>query len=181
MKPCQPGVCSCHTHLGPHLLYLLFLPLFHYYFQVSILITRHHLPHFHHPVSHSVNDTKANAESKQELLLSRFSRVQLCDPRCGSPPGSPCPRDSLGKSTGVGCHLLLQCMKVKSEREVTQSCPTLSDPMDCSPPGSSVHGIFQARVLEWGTIAFSKQELDRIFFADRGNSLSQSPDKQSPS
>ena len=150
MKPCQPGVCSCHTHLGPHLLYLLFLPLFHYYFQVSILITRHHLPHFHHPVSHSVNDTKANAESKQELLLSRFSRVRLCDPRYGSPPGSPCPRDSLGKSTGVGCHLLLQCMKVKSEREVTQSCPTLSDPMDCSPPGSSVHGIFSGQSTRVG-------------------------------
>ena len=56
--------------------------------------------------------------------------------------------DSPGKNTGVGCHLLLQCMKVKSESEVAQSCPTLSDPMDCSPPGSSVHGIFQARVLE---------------------------------
>ena len=56
---------------------------------------------------------------------------------------------------GVGCHFLLQCMKVKSESEVTQSCPTLSDPMDCSLPGSSIHGIFQARVLEWGAIAFS--------------------------
>ena len=66
-----------------------------------------------------------------------------------------CPRDSLGKNTGVGCHFLLQCMKVKSESEVAQSCPTLSHPMDCSPPGSSVHGIFQARVLEWGAIAFS--------------------------
>ena len=65
------------------------------------------------------------------------------------------PWDSLGKNTGVGCHFLLQCMKVKSESEVAQSCPTLSDPMDCSIPGSSVHGIFQARVLEWGTIAFS--------------------------
>ena len=59
---------------------------------------------------------------------------------------------SLGKNTGVGCHFLLQCMKVKSESEVAQSCPTLSDPMDCSLPGSSVHGIFQARVLEWGAI-----------------------------
>ena len=59
------------------------------------------------------------------------------------------------KNTGVGCHFLLQCMKMKSESEVAQSCPTLSDPMDCSPPGSSVHGIFQARVLEWGAIAFS--------------------------
>ena len=55
----------------------------------------------------------------------------------------------------MGCHFLLQCMKVKSESEVAQSCPTLSGPMDCSPPGSSVHGIFQARVLEWGDIAFS--------------------------
>ena len=67
-----------------------------------------------------------------------------------------CPRDSPGKTTGVGCHFLLQCMKVKSESEVAQSCPTLSDPMDCSPPSSSAHGIFQARVLEWGAIAFSK-------------------------
>ena len=66
------------------------------------------------------------------------------------------PWDSPGKKTGVGCHFLLQCMKVKSESEVTQSCPTLSNPMDCSPPGSSIHGIFQARVLEWGAIAFSE-------------------------
>ena len=54
----------------------------------------------------------------------------------------------------MGCHFLLQCMKVKSESEVTQSCPTLHDPMDCSPPGSSIHGIFQARVLEWGAITY---------------------------
>ena len=66
------------------------------------------------------------------------------------------PWDSLGKNNGVGCHFLLQCMKVKIESEVAQSCLTLWDPMDCSPPGSSVHGIFQARVLEWGAIAFSK-------------------------
>ena len=70
-------------------------------------------------------------------------------------PTLSCPWDSPGKNTGLGCHFLLQCMKVKSEREVAQSCPTLSDPMDCSPPGSSAHGIFQARVLEWGAIAFS--------------------------
>ena len=68
----------------------------------------------------------------------------------------PCPWDSPGKNTGVGCHFLLQCMKVQSESEVTQSCPTLWDPMDYSLPGSSVHGIFQARVLEWVAIAFSK-------------------------
>ena len=66
-----------------------------------------------------------------------------------------CPWDSPGKNTGVGCHFLLQCMKVKSENEFAQSCLTLSNLMDCSLPGSSVHGIFQARVLEWGAIAFS--------------------------
>ena len=66
-----------------------------------------------------------------------------------------CLWDSPGKNTGVGCHFLLQCRKVKSESEVSQSCPTLSDPMNCSLPGSSVHGIFQARVLEWVAIAFT--------------------------
>ena len=67
----------------------------------------------------------------------------------------PDPWDSPGKNTGVGCHFLLQCMKVKSESEVAQLCPTLRDPMDYSLPGSSIHGISQARVLEWGAIAFS--------------------------
>ena len=122
----------------------------------------------------------------------------LCNPRDGSPQGSPvpgilqarilewvaipfsnawkwsrsvvsdshrphglqptrllCPWDFPGKSNGVGCHFLLQCMKVKSERKVAQSCPTSSDPKDCSLLGSSTHAIFQARVLEWGAIAFS--------------------------
>ena len=74
------------------------------------------------------------------------------------PTRLPCPWDSPG--TGVGCHFLLQCMKEKSE--VAQSRPTLSDPTDCSPPGSSVHGIFQARVLEWGAIAFS-DKLTRVY------------------
>ena len=76
-------------------------------------------------------------------------------PHRWQPTRLPRPLDSPGKNTGVGCHFLLQCMKVKSESEVAQSCPTLNDPMDCSPPGSSIHGIFQARVLEWGAIAFS--------------------------
>ena len=76
-------------------------------------------------------------------------------PHRRQPTRLPRPWDSPGKNTGVGCHFLLQCMKVKSESEVAQSCPTLLDPMDCSPPGSSIHGIFQARVLEWGAIAFS--------------------------
>ena len=76
-------------------------------------------------------------------------------PHRRQPTRLPCPWDSQGKRTGVGCHFLLQCMKVKSKSEVAQLCPTPSDPMDCSLPGSSVHGIFQARVLEWGAIAFS--------------------------
>ena len=80
-------------------------------------------------------------------------------PHRRKPTRLPHPWDSPGKNTGVGCHFLLQCMKVKSEREVTQSCPTLSDPMDYSLPGSSIHGIFQARVLEWGAIAFSNPAL----------------------
>ena len=76
-------------------------------------------------------------------------------PQRQQPTRLPHPWDSPGKNTGVGCHFLLHCMKVKSESEVAQSCRTPSDPMDCSLPGSSVHGIFQARVLEWGAIAFS--------------------------
>ena len=73
--------------------------------------------------------------------------------------------DSPGKNTGVGCHFLLQCMKVTSQSEVTQSCLTLGDLMDCSLPGSSVHGIFQARVLEWGAIAFSRSQHYNILIA----------------
>ena len=75
-------------------------------------------------------------------------------PQRWQPTRLPHPWDSPGKNTGVGCHFLLQCMRVKSESEVAQSCSTLCDPMDCSLPGSSIHGIFQARVLEWGAIAF---------------------------
>ena len=71
------------------------------------------------------------------------------------PTRLPRPWDSPGKNTGVGCHFLFQCRKVKSESEVARSCPTLRYPMNYSLPGSSVHGIFQARVLEWGAIAFS--------------------------
>ena len=80
-------------------------------------------------------------------------------PQRWQPTRLPRPWDSPGKNTGVGCHFLLQCMKVKSKSQVARSCPTLSDPMDCSLPGSSVHGIFQARVLEWGAIAFSSLSL----------------------
>ena len=89
------------------------------------------------------------------LLLSRFSSAQLCVTPETAAHRLPCPWDSPGKNTGVGCHFLLQCMKGKSASEVAQSRPTPGDPMDCSLPGSSIHGIFQARVLEWGAIAFS--------------------------
>ena len=68
------------------------------------------------------------------------------------------PWDSPGKNTGAGCHFLLQCIKLKSESEVPQSCPTLCNPMDCSLPTSSIHGSFQARVLEWGAMAFSNSD-----------------------
>ena len=85
-------------------------------------------------------------------------------PHRQQPTRLPCPWDSQGKNTGVGCNFLLQCMKVKSESEVAQSCPTLSDFMDCSLPGSSIHGIVQARVLKWGAIAFSVWSLEVVVF-----------------
>ena len=97
--------------------------------------------------------TATATESLQSCLTLR--------PHSRQPTRLPRPWDSPGKNTGVGCHFLLQCMKVKSESEVAQSRPTLSDSMDCSLPGSSVHGIFQARVLEWGAIAFSELKLGR--------------------
>ena len=95
-------------------------------------------------------------------------------PHRRQPTGLPHPWDSPGKNTGVGCHFLLQGMKVKSESEVAQLGSTLRDPMDCSLPGSSIHGIFQARVLEWGAIAFSDDQLrqhvkkQRHYFANKG-------------
>ena len=105
------------------------------------------------------------AVSTQPLHCSRVCCCCCCcvasvvsnsvQPHRRQPTRLPRPWDSPGKNTGVGCHFLLQCVKVKSESEVAQSCPTLSDPMDCSLPGSSIHGVFQARVLEWGAIAFS--------------------------
>ena len=84
--------------------------------------------------------------------------LQLCPtvrPHRWQPTRLPRPWDSPGKNTGVGYHFLLQGRKVKSESEVAQQYPTLSAPMDCSPPGSSVCGILQERVLEWDAIAFS--------------------------
>ena len=96
-------------------------------------------------------------------------------PHRRQPTRLPRPWDSPGKNPGVGCHFLLQCMKVKNESEVAQSCPTLLDPMDCSPPGSPVHGIFQARVLEWGAIAFSEVWLASPFYRKETERLSNLP------
>ena len=96
------------------------------------------------------------------LLLNNFIDDTVSDsvrPHRRQATRLPHPWDSPGKSTGVGCHFLLQCMKVKSENEVAQSCLTLSDPMDCSLPGSSFHGIFQARVLEWDAIEEIKRKI----------------------
>ena len=95
------------------------------------------------------------------LLLSRFSRVRLCVTPYMAARQASRPWDSPGKNTGVGCHFLLQCMKVKSESEVVQSYPTLSDSMNYSLPGSSAHGLFQAGVLEWSAIAFSVLNLNK--------------------
>ena len=96
--------------------------------------------------------------SVTSAAASAAKSLQLCPtlrPQRQQPTRLPRPWDSPGKNTGFGCHFLLQCMKVKSESEVTHLCPTLSDPMVCSLPGSSIHGIFQARVLEWVTSASS--------------------------
>ena len=89
------------------------------------------------------------------LLLSHFSRVRLCATPQTAAQQAPRSRDSPGKNTEVGFYFLLQCMKVKTESEVAQSCPTPSEPMDCSLPGSPVPGILQARTLEWVASSFS--------------------------
>ena len=98
------------------------------------------------------------------LLLSCFSVSHSVWPHRRQLTRLPRPWNSPGKNTGVGCHFLLQCSKVKSESEVAQSCPTFSDPMDCSLPGSSIHGIFQARVLESVAITFSVQQCYSLIF-----------------
>ena len=103
-----------------------------------------------------MNAAAPAVKSRQSCLTVRPHRRQ--------PTRLPNPWESPGKNTGVGCHFLLQCRKVKSESEVVQSCPTFSDPMDCSLPGFSIHGIFQARVLEWGAIAFSDLVNEFLFF-----------------
>ena len=121
---------------------LLFVLVFLYIIYVESIIN---LLQYHHPCR-QVTSVVSNSVRPQRRQPTRLPR----------------PWDSPGKNTGVGCHCLLQGMKVKSQSEVAQSCLTLSDPMDCSPPGSSVHGIFQARVLEWGAIAYSVLQYSTI-------------------
>ena len=109
--------------------------------------------------SYSLQDEAILVFPSTHVAAAADKSLQSCltvRPHRRQPTRLPCPWDSPGKNAAVGCHFLLQCMKLKSESEVAQSCQTLSNPMDCSPPGSSVHGIFQARVLEWGAIAFSE-------------------------
>ena len=96
------------------------------------------------------------------LLLSSFSHVWLCETPKNAAHQVPRPWDSPGKNAEVGCHFLLQCMKVESESEVAQSCLTLSDPMDYRLPGSSIHGIFQTKLLEWVAMAFSDGKLEML-------------------
>ena len=132
-KPCHRGETNSHTDINVAEM------------SVPWLFSK---PEFLH-MSGAGAAAAAAAKSLQSCLTIRPHRRQ--------PTRLPCPWDSPGKNTGVGCHFLLQCMNVKSESEVTQSCPTLSNPVDYSPPGSSVHGICQARVLEWVAIAFSSQ------------------------
>ena len=95
-------------------------------------------------------------------------------PHRRQPTRLPRPWDSSGKNTGVRCHCPLQCRKAKSESEVSQSCPTPSDPMDCSPPGPSIHGIFQARVLEWVVQAIVISCSDYCNFLNSASGPSQS-------
>ena len=117
-------------------------------------------PHRRQPITPPQNKTNKQTKSleKYYAMLSHFSHVRLCVTPQTAATRLPRPWDSPGKNTGVGCHFFLQCMKVKSESEVAQSCPTLSDLMDCSLPGSSIHGIFQAKVPELGAIACSVEK-----------------------
>ena len=133
---------------------LCFADLWHQFFLFFVFFTR-----FNNVIEFLyLKATFFSKHSSIHILVAAAKSLQSCPavrPHRRQPTRLPRPWDSPGKNTGVGCHFLLQCRKVRSESEVTQSCPTLSNPRGCSLPGSSVHGIFQARVLEWGATAFS--------------------------
>ena len=135
------------SHFGIHRFVL--------YVCVSVSPLPRAVPFFQQPHGEHCGGFFKNYSTNMLLLLSRFSCVRRCATPQTAAHQAPLSWDSPGRGTGVGCHFLLQCMKVKSESEAAQSCPTPSNPMDCSLPGSSVYGIFQAKVLEWGAIAFS--------------------------
>ena len=124
-----------------------------------------------HCLSHQGSPRKEKGDSiwfQGPEWVTAAKSLQSCPTLC-NPIDIPRPWDSPGKNTRVGCHFLLQCMKVKSESEVTQLYPTLSDPIDRSLPGSSIHGIFQAKVLEWGAIAFSEVgDQENVNFKNKG-------------
>ena len=114
-----------------------------------IFLLERYLSHFCIPQHSSIPCSwQVYGASLMSLLITSVVSDSMRTHR-QQPTRLPCPWDSPGKNTGVDCHFLLQCMKVESESEVAQSCPTLGNPMDCSPPGSSIRGIFQARVLHW--------------------------------
>ena len=162
---CQFFVFNCTTKRPDN--ETLFLGLFHFCFfpEVRKYLASKELPFkvffsgggggnsHSHPEPHEFRAEGTNVVCCCCWVTSVMS--DSVQPHRRQPARLPRPWDSPGKNTEVGCHFLLQCMKVKSESEVTQSCLTLSDPMDCSLPGSSVHGVLQATVLEWGAIAFS--------------------------
>ena len=139
-------------------------------FDVTVVNAGHHKPHSFKRVNWIDKLTAPlNGHSSLSSSPAAAKLLQLCPTLCDPRRQLTrllCPWDSPGKNTGVGCDFLLQCMKVKSESDAAQLCPTLSDSMDCSLPGSSVHGIFQARVLEWGAIAFSTSSPRIFLFQD---------------
>ena len=102
------------------------------------------------------HSSKASILRRSAFFIVHSVMSDSVQPQRRQPTRLPRPWDSPRKNTGVGCHFLLQCMQVKCESEVAQSCSTLRDPMDCSLPGSSVHGILQARILGWVTIFYSR-------------------------
>ena len=130
---------------------------------VQLLSRAHGLQHARFPCPSASPRVCSNWPGYLAAAAKSLQSCPTVRPQRRQPTRLLCPWDSPGKNTGVGCHFLLQCMKVKSESEVAQSCPTLSDPVVWSLPGSSVHGIFRARVLEWGAIAFSEVTLGRSF------------------
>ena len=124
--------------------------------ELFLLPARH--PLLEWPAATFLSHCQGLLPSNCPLLLLLLSHSVMSDsvrPHRQQPTRLRHPWDSSGKNTGEGCHFLLQSMKVKSQSEIAQSCPTLSNPIDCSLPGSSIHGIFQARVLEWSAITFS--------------------------